>query len=141
MLGGCRANRFAVERSRQRLAKCHETLHLDDALGGEARFRGGGRCRRAHLVTLAELVEDEGGRQDDKPGQQLKAAALVEVVRVIQGDAERSREDRKDRDGDHDKPVQIVAPDQPHWSQPTGHPRWCQGDQSANIGKMTRDSA
>ena len=93
MLGRRRANRVAVERTRQRLAECDEPPHLRDARG---------RLRRldAHLFALADLIHQEDYGEDEECGHELQAAAMVDFARPIEELAEGTR--RHDEHGDRE---------------------------------------
>ena len=86
------ANRAAVERFRQHFSELYEPIH----------FRGPG-CRHVrvptHLLTFTDLMNQKYDRQDHEPGNELEAAAVVDLTRTVEQRPQLARRDDPDSNG------------------------------------------
>jgi hypothetical protein len=70
-------NGAAVERLRQRFSKLNEPIHLRSA-------RRRNTCLATDLFALADLMNQKYDREDGERGDELKAAAVVDLARTIE---------------------------------------------------------
>src|SRR5215475_12262026 len=100
-------NRAAIERLRERFSELNEPIHLRSAHRRNARLS-------TDLFPLADLMNQKYDRQDGERGDELEAAAMVDLTRTIEQRPELSGRNDPERDGEPAQQEGVVTSKNAH---------------------------